>query len=179
MAQQTPQDDDDQLAQAFAADSDYAPPREDGAKGPPAGRKWPSWFSARELTWYWNDREDAPPVTPLGYRDGVYWFVTAVGEIRQFSSGQLHGRGGLTDLFSGNLWWPLKHFPKCYREASLEWTDAPMLGQLSQPVNPTLFVSRISRNAHAVSPLIISRIRSVVSFNSASITANSRGGWNT
>lgn len=113
--------DDDQLAQAFAADSDYAPPREDGAKGPPAGWKWPSWFSARELTWYWNDREDAPPVTPLGYRDGVYWFVTAVGEIRQFSSGQLHGRGGLTDLFSGNLWWPLKHFRKWDLDKN-DWT---------------------------------------------------------
>jgi hypothetical protein len=112
--------DDDQL-ELFAIDSDYAPPREDGEPGPPADWKLPSWFSARELTWYWNKRKDPPPITPLGYRAGEFRFVTAAGEIRTFTSGQLHGRGGLTDLFGGNLWWVEKHFRKWDLEKG-DWT---------------------------------------------------------
>jgi hypothetical protein len=119
MAQDDKPDDLDEAD--FALDSDYAPPREDGLEGPPSDWKLPSWFSARERTWYWNGKEDRPPITPYGYREGVYWFVTAVGEIRQFTSGQLHGRGGLADLFGGNLWWPLKHFRKWDLEKS-DWT---------------------------------------------------------
>jgi hypothetical protein len=101
-------DDDDD----FAVDSIEPAARDDGKAGPPDDWPRPSWFDVGEVDWYWNGKPDPCPVKPLGQAGGIYVFVTAGGEIRKFTSGQLHGRGGLTDLFAGSLWWPLKHFRK-------------------------------------------------------------------
>ena len=112
MAANEEQDEDD-----WSRDSIEPERREDGREGPPDEHELPSWFSRDEIDWWWKDprggwRRDPCPVRPLGTRDGDYVFVTAFGEIRRFSAGQLHGRGGLPDLFGGSLWWPLKHFRK-------------------------------------------------------------------
>jgi hypothetical protein len=96
----------------WAVDSEDPAPRKDGARGPPDDWDFPSWFSRAELDWYWDGKPDPCPVTPLGSVLGEYIFITRFGEIRRFTSGQLHGSGGLADLFGGALWWPLKHFRK-------------------------------------------------------------------
>lgn len=107
------QDDD------FAVDSED-PQREDGRPGPPDDWPLPSWYSVQDKDWWrlgpsgW--RRDPCPVRPLGAVDGQYVFVTAFGEIRRWTSGQLHGRGGLPDLFGGSMWWPLQHFRKFNHE---------------------------------------------------------------
>lgn len=116
-----PPEDEDLLPDGFAVDSDYAEPRDDGRPGPPDDWQLPSWFSSRERTWYWRRQPDPPPITAQGYRAGEFFFVTALGEIRAFSSRQLHSPGGLVDLFSGSMWWPLKHFRKWDVEKS-DWT---------------------------------------------------------
>lgn len=104
-------DDDDD----FAVDSDLSEPREGG--GPPDDWTRPSYYDRKLREWYWLGKADACPVTPLGFRGGEYIFVTAAREIRGFRSSQLHGRGGITDLFAGKMWWPLKHFRKWDAEA--------------------------------------------------------------
>src|SRR5438445_6727102 len=96
----------------WAVDVDDPAPRDDGQSGPPDDWSYPSWFSRAELDWYWLGKPDPCPVRPLGHAAGEYIFVTAAGEIRRFTSGALHNRGGLPDLFGGSLWWPLKHFRK-------------------------------------------------------------------
>jgi hypothetical protein len=107
----------------FAVDSEDPAPRDDGEPGPPDGWELPTWYSVAEGDWYvrlphgW--RRDPCPVRPLGGVDGQYVFVTAFGEIRRFTSGQLHGRGGLPDLFGGSMWWPLRHFRKYNHEKKL------------------------------------------------------------
>jgi hypothetical protein len=93
----------------FAVDCDYAPP-EEGRDGPPLGWTKPSWFNRQTLEWWWLGKPDPCPVRPMGYIGGKYYFVTAGGELRQFTSRDLHGAGGLADLFAGHLWWPLRHF---------------------------------------------------------------------
>lgn len=100
------QDDD------FSVDSDDAPDREDGRRGPPDGWERPSWFSRLERDWYWDGKPDACPVRPLGAVGGDYIFITAFGERRSFTSQQLHQAGGLADLFGGQMWWPFRHFRK-------------------------------------------------------------------
>ena len=50
--------------------------------------------------------------TPIGYIGGRYYFMTAGGELRHFTSRELHGAGGLSDLFAGRLSWPLRHYRK-------------------------------------------------------------------
>ncbi len=107
-----PEDDD------FAVDSEDPDRRDDGEPGPPDRWDWPSWYAVegREIVWYWKGphawQRDPCPVRALGMRAGDYIFITAFGEIRSFTSGQLHGRGGIADLFVGAMWWPLRHFRK-------------------------------------------------------------------
>lgn len=100
----------------WSTDSIDPAPRDDGQPGPPDDWPLPSWFDRQDNDWWWREkgrwRRDPCPVQPLGTREGEYIFITAFGEIRRFTSGQLHGRGGLTDLFGGSLWWPLKHYRK-------------------------------------------------------------------
>ena len=106
MANSKSADDDD-----WVVESDYALP-EDGHPGPPIGWTRPSWFNRNTLEWWWLGKLDPCPVQPMGYVGGRYYFVTAGGELRYFTSRELHGGGGLTDLFAGHLWWPLRHFRK-------------------------------------------------------------------
>jgi hypothetical protein len=108
----------------FAAEStDPAAPRE----GPPEDWQKFSWFDFKAGEWWhrfpttggafvW--RRDPPPVVPLGFVSGEYIFVTKARELRHFTAGQLHGRGGLADLFAGDLRWPIRHYPATDREGA-------------------------------------------------------------
>lgn len=100
----------------WAVDGVDPEPRADGQPGPPDEWPYPSWYDAQDKDWWWRHkgtwRRDPCPARPMGMVGGEYIFITEFGEIRHFTSGQLHGRGGLADLFVGSLWWPLKHFRK-------------------------------------------------------------------
>jgi hypothetical protein len=86
--------------------------RTDGKSGPPDTWPYASWYDRKSNDWWWLGQPDPCPVTPMGYVVGRYFFVTVGGELRQFTSRELHGAGGLADLFAGNLGWPLRHFRK-------------------------------------------------------------------
>lgn len=101
------EDDDD-----FAIDSIDPAPREDGRPGPPDTWLHASWYDRQDNDWWWLGKPDPCPVRFRGYRGGQYFVISGAREIRSFSAGQLHGRGGLADLFGGSLWWPLRHFRK-------------------------------------------------------------------
>ena len=107
MAKQEQEQEDD-----FSVDAMEYPSRDDDRSGPPDDWVLPSWYSFKTGEWFWERKPDPCPVRPLGFRDGEYIFITAAGERRSFTSGQLHNRGGLPDLFVGELWWPLRHFRK-------------------------------------------------------------------
>lgn len=94
----------------FSVDSDYGEPHANG--GPPEGWALPSFYDRKSKEWFWWGKPDPCPVTPLGFQRGECFLVTAAREIRKFKSSQMHGRGGLEDLFAGAMWWPLKHFRK-------------------------------------------------------------------
>ncbi|MCW5737348.1 MAG: hypothetical protein KIS73_24695 [Enhydrobacter sp.] len=102
----------------WAVDSEDPQRRDDGVPGPPDRWEYPSWYGIedREIVWYWRGphvwQRDPCPARALGMREGEYIFVTSFGEIRSFTSGQLHGRGGIADLFVGEMWWPMRHFRK-------------------------------------------------------------------
>lgn len=107
----------------FALDSDLEfPQRDDGREGPPDDWKRDYWFDfkGREFWYRWTEdgpwRRDPPKLQPLGHGDGVYQFVTAIGEPRAFTSSQLFGRGGMADLFGGDLRWATRHFPMTDKE---------------------------------------------------------------
>lgn len=114
---------DDQIAVDFAVDAEYPPPREDGRPGPPDGWERASWLNYKTGE-FWcrgtdnNWRVDPPPVRPLGHQAGEYYFVTEVGELRSWTSSALHGRGGLADLFGGDLRWARRHFPGFDRQGN-------------------------------------------------------------
>ncbi len=104
----------------FAIDSEF-PQRDDDKEGPPDDWDLPYWFDfARLEFWYcWRAkdgdvgtwRRDPPPARPRGHAAGEYHFITAAGEVRAFTSSALHGRGGLADLFGGDVRWATRHFP--------------------------------------------------------------------
>lgn len=111
-------DDDD-----FAADSrDPAAPRD----GPPDGWEKRSWYDFAMGEWWYRFgdepgapwRRDPPPIVPEGHSNGEFIFVTAARELRRFTSGQLHGRGGMADLFGGDTRWPTRHFPATDRDGN-------------------------------------------------------------
>jgi hypothetical protein len=95
---------EDNGSEDWAVDVDDPQPRDDGRPGPPDDWPYPSWFSRIARDWYWRGQLDPCPVRALGHQGGEYIFITAAGEIRRFTSGQLHQRGGLPDLFGGALW---------------------------------------------------------------------------
>lgn len=112
------QDDD------FAVDSIDPTQRTDGREGPPDDWDRPSWRDFKRGQWWYRWREnyphrlDPPPVLMLGHRDGEYFFVASSRELRSFTSGQLHGRGGLADLFAGDVRWAVRHYPARDREGN-------------------------------------------------------------
>lgn len=105
-------------------DDDFSEPAPDhGAggrapkrRGPPDDWEGESWFDFAHCEWWFNFqrggwRLDPPPVQPRGHKLGEYFFVTAVGEVRPWKSSALHGRGGMADLFGGDLRWATRHYP--------------------------------------------------------------------
>jgi hypothetical protein len=94
---------------SFAVDSDVAVETR-----PSPSDDWPnpSWLDPSTNCWWWQGKPDPCPVRPLGTADGEHVYVTPFGEMRRFTSAALHGGGGLADLFSGSLSWPLRHFRK-------------------------------------------------------------------
>jgi hypothetical protein len=101
-------DDDDD----FSIDSTDPTPRDDGEPGPPDDWQRPSWYDRQLNDWFWQGKLDPCPARPLGYDDGAFIFVTALRELRRFTAPQLHGRGGLPELFAGHMGWALRHFRK-------------------------------------------------------------------
>ena len=61
----------------------------------------------------------------------------------------------------------------------LKRLDVPMARHFSRSINAAVLVLRVSRKTHFDSPAIIFTMRSATPFNSASISASSRGGLNT
>lgn len=53
---------------------------------------------------------DGCPITPLGRRTGRYFFLTPVGELRDYRANDLN-RQGIKDLFDGRLEWLQTQFP--------------------------------------------------------------------
>ena len=107
----------------FSSDSsDPAAPRE----GPPEDWDGATWFDFAAGEWWallptrdgqtW--RRDPPPVIAQGHRGGEYIFVTRARELREFTAGALHGRGGLADLFGGDHRWATRHYPGRDREGN-------------------------------------------------------------
>lgn len=113
------QDDD------FAVDSLDPTHRDDGREGPPDDWEAPSWRDFKRIQWWYRwrtdqpHRLDPPPVLMLGHRDGEFFFVGASRELRSFTSAQLHGRGGLADLFAGDVRWAVRHFPARDRDGNI------------------------------------------------------------
>ncbi len=100
--------------------SQDAPPPEpdkpERAPGPPADWTGITWFDFRKAEWWFKDerdgwRRDPPPIQIMGHAGGEYEFVTEAGEVRKWTSSQLHGRGGMADLFGGDVRWATRHFP--------------------------------------------------------------------
>jgi hypothetical protein len=56
------------------------------------------------------DSDDCP-VTPLGHRDGLFFFLGKSRELRQISASSLTRPAGILDLFGGNLEWVQANFP--------------------------------------------------------------------
>lgn len=123
---QPPDDLDDS---AFGRDSDDASARPDDPaeerQGPPEGWEPDQWRDFKRSQWWYRwtagkpHRLDMPPVLMLGHKAGEYWFVTAARELRSFTAGQLHGRGGLADLFAGDVRWAVRHYPSRNRDGDL------------------------------------------------------------
>lgn len=113
---------DEELPDDFAVESDYDATRADDERGPPDDWERDSWRDFRRGEWWYRFRSDRPhrldppPVLTLGHKGGEYWFVTAARELRAFTAGQLHGRGGLADLFAGDVRWAVRHYQSYDRE---------------------------------------------------------------
>jgi hypothetical protein len=119
----------------FAAESERPDPVEGVStrEGPPDDWSSPSWYDYRRAEWWFRFvegaghewRRDPPPARPIGHVDGSYIFVTAAGELRRFTASALHNKGGLADLFGGDLRWPRRHYPGRDREGNP--TDRPSI----------------------------------------------------
>lgn len=118
MANQKDDDDEENLGEAagertgdFAVESlapDETPAKPDG---PPEKYRKGSWYDRVRADWWFDSLPDPCPVRPLGHGGGFYSFVSPQGEMRKFTSPQLHRSGGLADLFAARLWWATRHFP--------------------------------------------------------------------
>jgi hypothetical protein len=110
VADNNEQDDIAQDAPPLPPDEPARPP------GPPEDWTGETWFDFRKGEW-WHKHEragwrlDPPPIQIMGHAGGEYEFVTEAGEVRKWTSSQLHGRGGMADLFGGDVRWATRHFP--------------------------------------------------------------------
>lgn len=114
----------------MSTDDDFSVPSADPAaprEGPPADWKREAWFDFKNGEWWFRFptrdgagtwRRDPPPVVPLGFVGGEYIFITKARELRRFTAGQLHGRGGFADLFAGDKRWPVRHYPATDRDGN-------------------------------------------------------------
>jgi len=50
------------------------------------------------------------PIMALGHRDGIHWFFSPSGELREIPYRNLYKRDGLEDLFEGDLKWLYENF---------------------------------------------------------------------
>lgn len=112
MTDDTNSTDDSGFAQELPPDESKGAERQ----GPPENWEGDSWFDFAKREWWFKFqggdwRRDPPPVQPMGHVGGEYEFVTAAGEVRRWTSSQLHGRGGMADLFGGDVRWPQRHYP--------------------------------------------------------------------
>ena len=62
------------------------------------------------------------PVQPLGKRKGLYFYITARGEVRELRD-SAHRWQGITSLFEGDLDWLFKHFPIKTEDAVTGWKE--------------------------------------------------------
>lgn len=94
--------------EAAAAPSEPPPDRPDGDDtGEHRSRRTASG------EWTWDGAPDPCPVRALGYAEGLLYFVSAKHEYRQqVPASSLPRIGLLTELFGGDLTWPLRHFEK-------------------------------------------------------------------
>ncbi len=127
---------DDQGQETEFAEASAQPDPVEGAsrrEGPPDDWDSLSWHDYRRNEWWYRFgadagrewRRDPPPARPIGHVDGSYIFVTAAGELRRFTASALHGKGGLADLFGGDLRWPRRHYPGRDRDGNP--TDRPSI----------------------------------------------------
>lgn len=61
---------------------------------------------------------EACPVTPLGKRDGHFYFFDADGELRALTSQQLGQNPQILALFGGSVSWLMAHFPQRDRDTN-------------------------------------------------------------
>lgn len=58
------------------------------------------------------------PVKPLGHRQGQYYFISPVGELRQFAFRDF-SHAGISSLFEGRLGWLEEHFPRKNKDGEI------------------------------------------------------------
>jgi len=63
-----------------------------------------------------NEAPKECPVTPLGHRDGQFWFFDRAGQIRALSAQQLGQSPQIVALFCGDTDWCTKTFPQLDKE---------------------------------------------------------------
>lgn len=56
--------------------------------------------------------ESTCPLVPLGHRDGKFYFLDVVGQVRELGAKQMGGRPELAGLFLGDTSWLYKWFPR-------------------------------------------------------------------
>jgi hypothetical protein len=123
-------------------ESDYTLPGSDDRPAPPDDSKRDSRFDYKNGEWWYRFpvrgsaegvwRRDPPPVIPQGHAGGEYIIVTRARELRSFTANQLHGRGGLSDLFGGDNRWPVRHYPAKDREGNP--TNRPDVPRLMEAI---------------------------------------------
>lgn len=112
----------DEFSQRLEGDDEEGGERRSDSerRGPPPDREGHeprlTWFDYRECEWWYRRslddewRLDPPPIRPRGFKQGEFCFVSKPGEVRWFKAAALQGRGGLADLFAGDLRWPTRHY---------------------------------------------------------------------
>lgn len=65
-----------------------------------------------------NKRRDTCPIIPIGHREGRYYFLTKVGELRSLAPSDFTTTG-LTSIMDGSTYWMMEHFPRHNKEGAL------------------------------------------------------------